>query len=520
MQWTTVRDASLAAGFLLAVFAPAIDQITRDDEARGPEPERREAASAPEFPPRSLKAALRLPVEWEPHYMDTFGLRDRLLRARSRLHWFGMGLSPTANIAKGSEGWVYTRVNQSREAWRGTLPMTSAELRLWTSALEQRRAWLESLGIRYLYVVAPNKETIYPEHVPADWRPVAPNAPSRLDQLLTAMQGEQVDILDLRPALHAARALDRPGDEVYTRLGSHWNGHGSRAAYEAIMESVRASFPETRTLGDTELVRLYNVGRGDSWGSHLYIDDLLLQREWLLVHQGGPRHELLVSGGDRTGPSRSQKLGQPGPRIMVFHDSFGPYIQGALAESFPKASFHWQPRFDPSDVLAERPELVIDFYVERALTRVDHLKAIDYSLFEGRLVGKERQRIVWCTDASPPLSEPGSQPLAREGEGGFLATIDERKLGVRLPTLPVGVGRQFELLIEGAIAEESMLDVYCRDEGAKEFKRADRITLQLQGGDFRKLVLFPPGAERREVVLRWSGKAPLSLKYVEARLRP
>lgn len=377
MRWSTIRDAVLAAGFLAALCAPAVDQLVREDEARSPAPELRKTAPAPELPPRSLKALVRLPSTWELHHKDTFGLRDKLLRARNRLLWFGLGLSPARNIAKGADDWIYTRVDRSREAWRGTLPMTRAELDLWIGTLEKRRSWLASLGIRHLHAVAPNKESIYPEHLPRDWRRIAPDAPTRLDQLLSASRGRDVGLLDLRPALWAARALDRPGDELYTRLGSHWNGRGSFAAYGAIMERVRVHFPEVRVLGEAELARLYNQGRGDTWGAHLYLSDLLPQREWFLVHEGGPRHELLAAFDERTGVVRARKPGQPGPRVLVFHDSFGPYLQGALAESFPRATFIWRPRFDREAVLAERPELVVELYVERMLTKLDHLEPIE-----------------------------------------------------------------------------------------------------------------------------------------------
>jgi hypothetical protein len=377
MQWSTVRDASLVFGFVVALCAPTIDEFVRDDAARSPAPELRKAAPPPELSPRSLKSLVRLPGAFDRHYMDTFGLRDRLLRARNRLHWFGLGVSPTRTIAKGSDGWIYTRVDRSREAWRSALPMTGAEIAQWTSALEERRAWLESLGVRHLHVVAPNKESIYPEHLPEDWRRIAPDAPTRLDQLIAATRGSAVDLLDLRPALRAARAFDRPGDEVYTRLGSHWNGNGSRAAYAAIMQRVQVHFPRARALEDAELARLYNQGRGDTWGAHLYLSDLLPQREWFLVHEGGRKHELLAQGGEASGPTRTRKPGRPGPRVLVFHDSFGPYLQEALAESFPEATFHWRSRFDRQVVLEERPELVIELYVERTLARIDHPIPLD-----------------------------------------------------------------------------------------------------------------------------------------------
>ena len=517
MKWTHYRDLALTTAFLGCLYAPWVDEVVRDDEARGPKPELREPAERP-APPTSLEAAARWPSKYEPHFLDTFGLRDVLLRSRGLLYWFGLGVSPTDSIVRGKDGWIYTAINASRAVHRGTDPMSAYELQLWCNGLEQRARWLESMGVRYLYVVAPNKETIYPEHLPESWAPLSEHASTRLDQFASAIAQRDVEFLDLRPTLRAAKAQDRRGDEVITRLGTHWNGHGSMAAYRAIIERVRQWFPAVQPLSDDQISRLYNPYHGDTWGSHLYINDLLPQREWFLVHEGGPRHEIVASHNEPVRTTATRKPSATGPRVLMFHDSFGPYIQALMAEAFPHALFLWQPKFDPLAVLAAQPDLVIDFYVERAFTSVEHLRDIDYSAAVSRLAPHEQQRLVWSTQGSGLRSERDGSDLPRLANGGFAVQLDARTRGALLPVLQADATQTLELLLEGQAPEDATIDIYTRAEGAKEYKRLDRVSVEVRKGPFLKLAVLPALAERREVLLRWSTAQPMHFDYLEARL--
>ena len=60
------------------------------------------------------------------------------------------------------------------------------ELEKWQHVFENRRDWLAARGIPYLIVFAPNKSTIYPEHMPSAYNPV--HTQSRLDQLMAHLK--------------------------------------------------------------------------------------------------------------------------------------------------------------------------------------------------------------------------------------------------------------------------------------------------------------------------------------------
>ena len=80
-------------------------------------------------------------------------------------------------------------------------------------------------GPSYLFVVAPDKHTIYGEgRIPITYR--RRGGPSRLDQLQEYMEaeGRDVRVLDLRPAL---READRRFGTLWYETDSHWNAAGA-----------------------------------------------------------------------------------------------------------------------------------------------------------------------------------------------------------------------------------------------------------------------------------------------------
>ena len=84
-------------------------------------------------------------------------------------------------------------------------------------ALMQEYAALR--GAQLLFVCAPDKNTVYPEFMPA--RYVRSTSERNLDRLLASLREQGVPFCDVRDVLRNANSL------TYYRTDSHWNGYGS-----------------------------------------------------------------------------------------------------------------------------------------------------------------------------------------------------------------------------------------------------------------------------------------------------
>ena len=145
----------LAIAFLIALWLPSLDSFFGLDHAPIPNENRAPA----KFPSIALSvASLRsLPSGLEAYYNDHFGFRKRLIRweRKWRRSWFHD--AGYVDVLIGRDGWLYFSGNKMIDNYRADKLFTSAELSDWQALLEQRRDWLAQRGIKYLFVVTPDK---------------------------------------------------------------------------------------------------------------------------------------------------------------------------------------------------------------------------------------------------------------------------------------------------------------------------------------------------------------------------
>jgi alginate O-acetyltransferase complex protein AlgJ len=235
---------------------------------------------------------------------------------------------------------------------------------------KRRRDWLAQRGIGYVVLVVPDKATIYPEHLPTWVRQVDPT--TRLDRLYAAL-GEYPEIAapDLRPALHAAKARGR----LYFKTDSHWNYAGATVGYAALMQALRTQRPELPMVPAEQPP--YQPGED------VYSGDLAqmlgLPRRFAeddvaplgKVFANAParcaqRQDAPPPGTPDTG-RETYVCARPGLRALLLRDSMGIALVPPLVENFARTLALSTRRLDPALVADERPDVVIDELVERAL---------------------------------------------------------------------------------------------------------------------------------------------------------
>jgi len=368
------RDRLVVLLFLGALAAPWADELVRTDEARGPlAREHRMPSSKPALvlEPRALH---KFPSTYEAYFKDTFGLRDRLLRWHALQSLDLFGVSPTDQVLIGKDGWYFYTGNDSVRAWRGLVPFSEEDLRQWKLGLEARRDWLRDLGMEYLFVIAPNKETIYPDYYPDTF---AKLGPTRLEQFADYMaRNSDLDFLDLRGPFAEERKHDGPQNHVYLEEGTHWNARGALVAYHEILARLARKNAVVAPLPYEAWQRVSYETSNDTWASNMYIGDLSRQREVGLMRLPGMTRSRTLNEGFQGvfGPGRKLLRGTDDaslPRALMFHDSFGPFIENLLSEHFSRIEYEWSYAFDSTEVQALMPNIVIELWVERAFMYLD-----------------------------------------------------------------------------------------------------------------------------------------------------
>ncbi|MBN2345431.1 MAG: hypothetical protein JXO51_03500 [Candidatus Aminicenantes bacterium] len=362
------KNGGLSLLFLLLIFLPLADMVFTIAQPLALI-EKRKLAAVPRF---SWSRPWDFPRQAESYFNDHFGLRSHLVHWHNRLmvQWFDA--SPTDKVIVGRRGWLFmgreTKTRDELDYYRSLTPLSPSELRQWRQTLCQRRDWLAGRNIRYIFLVVPNKSTIYPEYMPGRFRRLHPR--SRLDQLLAELEREKdFPVLDVRPELQ--RAKERY--TVYNRTDSHWNELGAYFAYERILGRLAADFPGLpRPSLDQFAIESTDWAGGDL-AQMLSLHKKYYRERAIRLRYRGTAEVTALRSRRSLGPYVRETITEcataPLPGMVMVHDSFAHQLKPLLNPRFRRIVYiwDWRLRFFKDVIEEERPAVVIDEMAERAL---------------------------------------------------------------------------------------------------------------------------------------------------------
>lgn len=388
----TAFSAAILAVALGTAFAPA-RPASLEREFRRPAP--------PPSRPTSVEDLRAWPAKFDPWFRDHFALRPLLIRWHNLVKIELFGISPTSEIVLGPDRWMFTTRDRAVDVFRGADPFTERELDLWTRILEDRRQWCAERGIAYVFAIAPNKESIYPDRFPARFDKIGP---SRREQLVAHVAARSdFPLADLTGALRRARDEQEPHDVFYP-LGTHWNDRGAVHAYRALLERVAEHVPGVAPRPLEQFRFVATDVQDDSWAGRLYLEDRLRQDnaefelERTIPAEAWKRLDAFLKRRDKSpeearrfeiapaapeegwrivvedsihvtverAPARGT-IPELSPKAVIFHDSMGEKLRPLLAEHFRETRFRWVSDFDTALIEREEPDVVVQLFVERAL---------------------------------------------------------------------------------------------------------------------------------------------------------
>lgn len=140
----------IISAFLIGIAAPFISGGLFFETSKTPIEK-----NIPWKPALSFEESIRSFIDY---YNHRFGLRYYFIVGYSTLLVKVFHISPHPPIVVGRKNWLYYHSE--------TRPLTVNDLRLLTEFFVKKAAWLKKQGISYYIVIAPNKETVYPEYLP------------------------------------------------------------------------------------------------------------------------------------------------------------------------------------------------------------------------------------------------------------------------------------------------------------------------------------------------------------------
>ena len=317
------------------------------------------------------------PKKFDSAFSDHFFLREQCIFLSRGLKYYFFNLSDNKSVIFGDQKWLFL----NDEVFMGSKfpidPESHAEK--WANTIEARYRWSLSQGINYYFVLAPNKNTIYPNYLPSIfwYKGIRPS-----DLLVSKLIERGVPALDLKVSL--AELGKR--EQIYLNTDTHWNYLGSYYGAFALVEYISGKFKGFPSL----------VGYDRNWSGNSEGGDLarILGISWFfketqqisMVKKFGKymisqTSDLIPDIYLNNGTNSIHKMvgsNSTGIIGVVFCDSFCRSWELFLSDIFDNTFFYSTLFFDEKFLLKTKPQFVIQGIVER---NIDFITAPDASSF-------------------------------------------------------------------------------------------------------------------------------------------
>jgi hypothetical protein len=356
-------NAALVVGFLVVIGLPLAANIVGKDGG-DQEAENRDLAKFPTFE-GTWDSVVSWPNGLDAWFQDHFGFRSTLVRWYGESRYYGLHVSPSAQVVRGNEGWLYYADDAGLDDYTNENPLPAGEIENWRQTILRARDWCRAHGIAYVFTIPPDKPVIYPEYYDNTVLQLSPV--SRADQVFTATLDTGV-VIDTRQSLLAGKSRER----LFHKTDTHWNDRGAFLAYQQIIDAVHRQLPAVPPAHDRSLFNATSrMLSGRDLAAIIGLKRVMSEEDLLLVPKKPHAYVVVEPRGSYATAGEGRIVTEiPGsslPRAVIFRDSFTSLLAPYLSEHFSRAVYLWQNNFDADDVLKEHADVVIEEIVGRHL---------------------------------------------------------------------------------------------------------------------------------------------------------
>lgn len=297
--------------------------------------------------------------ELDSYIQDHFGERNNLIKISKQFEWI---IRRTA--IKGKDGWFFyiqpTDGANFIDFQKKNL-MSKEQIQYLKNNIEDVTKWCDENGIKYLFVVCPNKHSIYSEYYPF----ARPIGITRADQISQIFSDINVPFVYSRDYLISKKAVNKV--PLYYETDTHWNPLGAYYSFEQILPKIQDLFPHitfpnieyeinvtfSQTSGD--ILPMLKITNAKS--TQITLSPKNAQESDCFKYINNKGEKVLKTLG------KNSNL----PKAIIFRDSFASSLVQFLSPLFSEAEYNWRQftELDKEYILKNKPDIIIFEAVER-----------------------------------------------------------------------------------------------------------------------------------------------------------
>lgn len=304
------------------------------------------------------------PGYFEDYLNDNFSFRRPLLDLFHNLKFTTFKVSPhPERTIIGHDGWFFM-AGKEKDIYEGRMKLTDNDLEKYMYEWEFRAKYLDSLGIKYYWLIGPMKHYVYSEYLPFN---VYRNSYKRVEKLKNYLDWSFPGlIVDPLPMLLEAKNKHK----LYYKLDNHWNYYAGYLVSELLLSNIKKDFP------DKDISDIRNYEWTDSIfqrGIHyrvLCVEDLVEEDRYPIKEKEKAVLAKKYGFPPKKGFAYAYKYERrfinkdtsSDLTILIIRDSFGDQIEPFIKESFHESVFifdSWSYKLNKEIIAVVKPDIVV-----------------------------------------------------------------------------------------------------------------------------------------------------------------
>lgn len=489
---------AVVAIFLISMLSPLGVYLFTEDKKISVA-EKRELETFPDVS-WDYESVISFPKKFDAYFQDHFGFRDALVTFYNQVNLKIFGVTSSPLVIKGQENWYFLIGAGSIAAdFYGLKQAGLQTLDDYGQVLLERKDWLESMGIRYLFLPVPNKISVYPEKLPGRIQDMAGSTfYEQFTDYLSTTPGD-----DLFVNVLALLSQKKQAYQVYLRTDTHWNNVGALDTFNQIIRQLQAWFPTLQEIQADEVTQSEVRHSGDlTYMMHL---EKVVSEAATVVSINQPcsnneNYQRLSSALYRTLPRKASVVplqngcDSKDLTALVIHDSFGKALRPYFNERFKRVVY--SEKYDFNDlkdfIVALHPDVVIDERVARNLVlALQHDRELETRMLEKQYAQSDKMIFDLSSDEDKSTIMAQFDVAVSRQKDGYALLPESNDPYVTIPLDRVRPGGRYNALIELSAPKDTVLEIFYKPAGAEQYQAGYSIARKIKKGYNRLYLRFP-----------------------------
>ena len=302
--------------------------------------------------------------EYDSYFNDNIPFRNNLITINTAIDYFLFNISTNENVVAGNNNWLfYSRVDDGDpiSCYQGTNLLTDEELSVIANNCMSQRDFLAKQGTEFVIFIAPNKERIYYENMPAYYGLPAENYKAK--QIVEYLHAN-TDLRVIYPYEDLMQTKEAIEENIYYKTDTHWNSIGGYIGASALLKELGIDMP---AIYDPRIS--INPGKklsGDL-AAMLNLSRQLRSKDTEYSVSGYNTHNLEVVEEDFFNAFIYHAENADPRKIYICRDSFATAMARYIGSQFTDSYLRHAASYSYGDYLAQAPDIFVYEVVERSV---------------------------------------------------------------------------------------------------------------------------------------------------------